>query len=143
VQLSALWNAANDPSAITIALPAFYHDGGRPAQLRLDRDAPGGREPLDADNFRIGFVLDTASLGTLAINVETVGRTVRVDVKTERSLAAERITNTLPDLRARFEQLRYRVAAMSAGVAPPRGAVAPTAAPVDDARSAAGVDLQA
>jgi hypothetical protein len=147
VQFSALSNAASDPTAITIALPAFFYDGGRPAEMRIDRDAPNGREPLDADNFRIGFVLDTASLGTIAIDVETVGRTVRVDVRTERTLAATRITDTLPDLRARFEQLRYRVAAMTAGTIPPRAGVAqapPSAPPSPRAPDkTSGLDLQA
>jgi len=148
VQFSALANAATDPNAISIALPAFFHDGGRPAQMRIDRDAPGGRQRLDADNFRIGFVLDTASLGTLAINVETVGRTVRVDVRTERASATDRITGTLPDLRSRFEHLRYRVAAMTAGMVAPRPIPIfepppPEPDPADDAPSAASVDLQA
>jgi len=149
VQFAALANAATDPNAISIALPAFFHEGGRPAQMRIDRDAPGGRQRLDADNFRIGFVLDTASLGTLAINVETVGRTVRVDVRTERASATDRITGTLPDLRSRFEHLRYRVAAMTAGMVAPRPipvfeSPAPAEPdPADDAPSAASVDLQA
>jgi hypothetical protein len=148
VQFSALANAATDPNAISFALPAFFHEGGRPAQMRIDRDARGGRQRLDADNFRIGFVLDTASLGTLAINVETVGRTVRVDVRTERASATDRITGTLPDLRSRFEHLRYRVAAMTAGMVAPRPIPvfepqAPEPEPADDAPSAASVDLQA
>jgi len=147
-QFAALSNAATDPNAISIALPAFFHDGGRPAQMRIDRDAPGGRQRLDADNFRIGFVLDTATLGTLAINVETVGRTVRVDVRTERASATDRITGTLADLRSRFEHLRYRVAAMTAGMVAPRpipvfepAPVEPE--PVDKTPNAASVDLQA
>lgn len=147
-QFAALSNAATDPNAISIALPAFFHDGGRPAQMRVERDAPGGRQRLDADNFRIGFVLDTATLGTLAINVETVGRTVRVDVRTERASATDRITGTLADLRSRFEHLRYRVAAMTAGMVAPRpipsfepAPVEPE--PVDDTPNAASVDLQA
>lgn len=148
VQFSALSNAATDPNAISIPLPAFFHEGGRPAQMRIDRDAPGGRQRLDADNFRIGFVLDTATLGTLAINVETVGRTVRVDVRTERATATDRITGTLSDLRSRFEQLRYRVAAMTAGMVAPRPipVFEPPSAepdPMDEAPSAASVDLQA
>ncbi len=149
VQFAALSNIATDPSAISIALPAFFHEGGRPAQLHVDRDAPGGRHRLDADNFRIGFVLDTASLGTIAIDVETVGRIVRVDVRTERAHAADRIKGTLPDLRARFEQLRYRVAAMTAGILQPRALpaetqpVPPPEPPVPEPTRTRGLDLQA
>ncbi len=150
VQFAALSNMATDPSAISIALPAFFHEGGRPAQLHIDRDAPGGRQQLDADNFRIGFVLDTGSLGTIAIDVETVGRIVRVDVRTERAHAADRIKGTLPDLRARFEQLRYRVAAMTAGILQPRPLPAetqpappPPEPPLPEPTRTRGLDLQA
>jgi len=143
VQLGALASQANDPSVMAIALPAFYHEGGRPVRLTIARDAPGGGAALDPDNFRIGFVLDTKTLGTLAIDVETVGRSVKVDVKTEGARAARQIAQTLPELRARFEHLRYRVAAIAAGVAPAPQEAAPVDAPAGDVAAAAGLDLRA
>lgn len=118
VQLNVL-NAQNaDPNAIVIPLPVFYHDGGRPAQLRISRDAPNGRDKLDADNFHIAFVLDTKSLGTVAVDVQTASRSVSINVKTEGPTAAERFKETFGDLRGRLEQLRYRVASIAASVAP-------------------------
>ena len=118
VQLNVLNAQANDPSAITIPLPAFFFEGGRPAQLRINKDAPNGKGGMDADNFHIAFVLDTATLGTVAIDVQTVGRAVNVEVKTERGAAADRFKATLGDLRSRLEGLRYTVSAISADVAP-------------------------
>jgi hypothetical protein len=127
VQLNVLAAQQNDPSAITIPLPVFYHDGGRPVQLRVAREAPkGGR--IDADNFHISFVLDTRSLGTVAVDLQTVGRAVSVNVKTEASPAANRFQKTLDDLRGRLGDLHYRVAAMSAAVAPHRAGAAPPVA---------------
>jgi hypothetical protein len=69
-------------------------------------------------------------------------------VRTERATATDRITGTLSDLRSRFEQLRYRVAAMTAGMVAPRPipVFEPPSAepdPMDEAPSAASVDLQA
>jgi len=118
VQLNVL-NAQNtDPSTIAIALPVFFHESGRPTQLRISRDAPDGRGKLDGDNFHIAFVLDTNSLGTVAVDVQTASRSVSVNVKTEGSSAAGRFKETLDDLRTRLESLNYRVANISAAVAP-------------------------
>ncbi len=118
VQVNVLNAQANDPSAVTIPLPAYFFEGGKPAQLRISRDAPGGKQRLDADNFHIAFVLDTKRLGTVAIDVQTVGRAVSVDVKTQTTHFADRFRATLGDLRGRLETLRYRVAAIGAGAAP-------------------------
>lgn len=117
VQLGALSAQNSDPSAIVLSLPAYYYEGGAPVQLRISRDAPESKKKLDADNFHIAFVLDTESLGTVAVDVQTVGRAVSVDVKTQASLAAERFRGSFSDLRARFERLRYRIANINAGVA--------------------------
>jgi Flagellar hook-length control protein FliK len=119
LQLNVLNAQANDPRAITIPLPAYFYEGGEPAALRISRDAPNGKNKLDADNFHIAFILDTKSLGTVAIDVQTVGRAVSVDVKTQATPAADRFRSTLGDLRSRLEQMRYHVAAIGAGVAPP------------------------
>ncbi len=133
LQLNVLNAQASDTHAITIPLPAYFYDGGQPASLRISRDAPNSKTKLDADNFHIAFVLDTKSLGTVAIDVQTVGRAVSIDVKTQATPAADRFRSTLGDLRSRLEQMRYRVAAIGADIAPPRGertpiTQAPTAA---------------
>jgi hypothetical protein len=111
---------AADAGTIAIPLPVFYHDGGRPVQMRISRDAPQGNGKLDADNFHIAFILDTRTLGTVAVDVQTVSRSVSVSVKTERSGAASRFAQSLTDLRGRLEQLHYRVASIAAAVAPLR-----------------------
>ncbi|HEY1978428.1 MAG TPA: flagellar hook-length control protein FliK [Candidatus Baltobacteraceae bacterium] len=144
VQLGAV-NAQNtDPSTIVIPLPAFYYDGGRPAQLRISRDAPQGGNKLDADNFHIAFVLDTKSLGTVAVDVQTASRSVSVNVKTQAQTAANRFRDSFGDLRGRLEQLQYRVANIAANVAPPRdgGASKASEASVVEERKS-NVDLQA
>jgi hypothetical protein len=115
-QLNVLLTNANDASAMSIAIPVFFREGGRAAQIRIARDAPGRKSKLDADNFHIGFVLDTQSLGTVAIDLETVGRSVKLDVKTEQTHAANRFSDALGELRTRLEGLRYRVASARAGV---------------------------
>jgi hypothetical protein len=119
LQLNVLNAQASDPHAITVPLPAYFYEGGEPAMLRISRDVPNGKNKMDADNFHIAFVLDTKTLGTVAIDVQTVGRAVSVDVKTQATPAADRFRSTLGDLRSRLEQLRYRVATIAAGVAPP------------------------
>lgn len=132
VQMSVLDQLANDPRAFVIPLPIVFKEGGRPVELRIERDAPGRRGPLDGDDFRIAFVLETASLGMVVIDVETVGRSVRVDVKTERESAAAHVRATFGDLRERLERLRYRVAAMRAAVLPPRATSAQAPPPQSD-----------
>lgn len=136
VQLNALQAQNADPRAITIALPAYFHPEGTPTRLRIWKDAGDRKQTLDADNFHIAFVLDTASLGTVAIDVQTAGRSVNVDVKTQDSRAAERFRSSLGDLRGRLEQLHYRVASMAAGLATraPSPEPPPAVAPATDAR---------
>jgi hypothetical protein len=139
LQLNALAAQNAAPQSISIALPVFYRDGGSPVQLRIDRDAPGGGA-LDPDNFHIAFVLDTASLGTVAIDLQTVGRTVSINVKTEGAPATDRFRSTLDDLRGRLTSLRYTVASIAADVAAHRRyapAPAPEAAPEPQQRSSA------
>ncbi|HTA39325.1 MAG TPA: hypothetical protein VK760_09625 [Candidatus Acidoferrales bacterium] len=119
MQINVL-NAQNvNPNTIAIPLPVFFRDQGAPVQMHVSKDAPNGGK-LDADNFSIAFVLDTKSLGTVAIDVQTAGRTVSISVKTEGVPAASRFRSTLDDLRGRLQQLRYNVANMTAAVAPHR-----------------------
>lgn len=112
-QLNVLTSATQDPGTISIALPAFFRDGGKPAYVRISRDGEKRSEKLDADNFHVAFVLDTANLGTVAIDLQSSGRSVKIDVKTQREAAATTFTQTLDSLRSRLEHLRYRVAAVS------------------------------
>ncbi len=110
-------NVNADPRTLIVPLPVFFRDGGSPTQLRIGRDAPGTKKAMDADNFTLGFLLDTKTLGTVAIEVETSGRAVSVKVKTERDGAAKRFREAFGVLRDRFESLRYRIAGMNAAVA--------------------------
>lgn len=118
MQLNVLSSQQNDPNVMTIPLPATFYEGGRPTQLRISRDKRDASGALDADNFHIAFVLDTQSLGTVAIDLRTVGRAVSVNVKTERLSAVDRFRSSFAQLRERFEQLHYRIAAIDAAVAP-------------------------
>lgn len=110
-------NAAADPRTLVLPLPVFFREGGAATQLRIGRDAPGSKKAMNADNFTLGFLLDTKTLGTVAIEIETSGRAVSVKVKTERDGAASRFRDAFGVLRDRFEALRYRVATMQAAVA--------------------------
>jgi hypothetical protein len=145
-QLNVANGQTNDPNSLVIPLPVFYYEGGRPAQLRISRDAPEGGKKLDSDNFHIAFILDTKSLGTVAVDVQTASRSVSVNVKTEVQTATNRFRDTFADLRGRLEQLHYRVANIAANVAPHLAAdVAPSNA--NRTRSSDGrksnLDLQA
>lgn len=143
VQLNALTPENNTPNAIAIPLPAYFYPGGQPAQLRISRDAPNGKKALDADNFHIAFVLDTKSLGTVAIDVQTAGRSVSVDVKTESARSADRFRTSLGDLRGRLEALHYRIATMAAGLAPRPKTNAPPVSTTPAPQRSSNVDMQA
>jgi hypothetical protein len=143
VQLNVLSAQQNDPNAITIPLPTVFYEGGRPTQLRISRDKQGGAGAMDADNFHIAFILDTQSLGTIAIDLQTVGRAVSVNVKTERQSVAERFRSTFADLRGRLEQLRYHIAAIDAGVAPKHPNDVQTPAPATASKPSSNVDMRA
>lgn len=143
MQLNVLSSQQNDPNAMTIPLPATFYEGGRPTQLRISRDKRDASGALDADNFHIAFVLDTQSLGTVAIDLRTVGRAVSVNVKTERLSAADRFRSTFGQLRERFEQLRYRIAAIDAAVAPRAAAPPAPAATVHVPERSSNLDMRA
>lgn len=116
VQLNVLSAQNIDANTIAIPLPAYFHEGGRPTELRITRDPGKSGKGVDADNFSVSFVLDTKTLGTVAIDLQTVGRAVSVNVKTERASAAEVFRDSLAHLRGRLEALRYRIASMGAEV---------------------------
>ena len=143
LQLNVLNAQTTDPRAISIPLPAYFYPGGEPSMLRISRDAPNRKNAMDADNFHIAFVLDTKSLGTVAIDVQTVGRSVSIDVKTQAMPAADRFRSTLGDLRSRLEQMHYQVAAIGAGVAPPAGAAPAKSEPPEPAERKSFWDMRA
>jgi hypothetical protein len=140
-QLNVLSTNAQDPGTVALTLPVFYHEGGKPAQIRISKDAQSRTSKLDADNFHVAFVLDTAHLGTVAIDLQTTGRTVQIDVKTEGERAASRFAQTIDSLRRRLEDLRYRVgSAKAAALTMP--AAKPSANVATPAKER-GVDLRA
>src|SRR5579885_396772 len=142
-QIDTLANSSPDAGSYAFAVPVFFHEGGKPAHLHVSREGANGTRPLDAENFHVAFVLDTAHLGTVAIDLRAIGRAVTIDVKTEKQGAASQFSRTLTSLRSRLEDLRYRVSSAVAGVAlrnPPPAQDAPANVAVRP--SAAGVDLQ-
>jgi hypothetical protein len=125
MQLATANAAAANPQSIAFSIPLWNDGAYQQAHLTVDRDAPEQRGvPLDGDNFHIAFILDTKNLGTVAVDLRTVGRAVTVAVKTEAIPAAERFADALTRLSDRLTHLRYRVAASDAQVARP--ATAPT-----------------
>jgi len=145
LQLNAASTLSAHPEGLTFTLPVALPGGFAQAHVRVDRDAPNGRKiPLDGDNFHIAFVLETRHLGTVAIDVVTVGRTVTLSVKTEAVVAQRVFASALSRLSARLESLRYRVAKADAAVAPPAAAEAsstrPVAGPAPDAVRLVDVD---
>ncbi len=117
VQMNAAQTLAAHPDGIAFTLPLATQYGPASAHINVKRDAPQGRGvPVDAENFRIAFVLDTVHYGTVAIDLVTVGRDVTVDVRTEAAPAMRAFRDALGGLTARLESLRYRVAAAGASV---------------------------
>lgn len=141
MQFNTLIANQQDPTTLALSIPLTFYNGGEASNIRVSRDAPNKKsQRLDADNFHIAFVLDTQALGTVAIDLETVGRAVKVAVKTDRASAVEKFSSSLGDLRARLEHLRYTVTSTGAERI---GSTSPgaTQAPVPAQR--ANVDLQA
>ncbi|MBC5816438.1 MAG: hypothetical protein GIW97_07845 [Candidatus Eremiobacteraeota bacterium] len=140
MQFNTLIANQQDPSALAMSVPLVFYDGGQASNIRVSRDAPNKKsQRLDADNFHIAFVLDTHALGTVAIDLETVGRAVKVAVKTDRASAVDRFNSSLGDLRARLEHLRYNMTSTGADMVSAQVAQAEPAAPV----KTSNVDLQA
>ncbi len=137
VQVHAAQSLAAHPEGIAFTIPLATQHGPASAQITVQRDAPHARGvPLDGENFRVTFVLDTAHYGTVAIDLVTVGRDVTVDVRTDSAPAMRAFRDALGTLTARLESLRYRVASAGASVgvtstvagdAPPAPAADPTA----------------
>jgi len=108
LQLHAAAVLSANPGGLIFSLPIALPDGIAQAHVRVDRDTPDGKPaPLDGDNFHIAFVLETRHLGTVGIDMMTVGRAVTLSV------------TALGELTERLEKLRYTVAKADAVVAPP------------------------
>ncbi len=130
VQINAAQAMNATPQTMQFTLPMWLGTGYAQAQIAVDRDAPepGGNRSLDGDNFHIAFVLDTKNLGTVTVDLQTVGRAFTLAVKTENEGTAKRFADSLDRLTGRLETLRYRVNSAEATVAP-RGTAAATPAP--------------
>jgi hypothetical protein len=136
IQLNAAQAMNATPQTMSFTIPMWLGNGYGQANVAIDRDAPGqsGAKALDGDNFHIAFVLTTKNLGTVSVDLQTVGRAFSLAVRTENESAAKRFGENLDRLTGRLETLRYQVKSAEAGVAP-RGVAAKAAAPVvaDDA----------
>lgn len=131
-QLATL--AAQQPGAWTFTIPIVIERQLYPAKVRIDRDKGDGKESLTGDDFHIAFILETPRLGTVAIDMRAVGRSVSVSVKTEREGAVTSFKAALRQLGERLESMRYNVKSLDASLAPHRpaaGAEAPAAAPAE------------
>jgi hypothetical protein len=126
-QLASLTDKASDPGTVAFSIPLHSDGQTHTVRLRVRRDPPQGARKLDGDNFHIAFVLDTEHLGTIAIDIESVGRTLRMLARAERQAAASRIEQSLPALCEQFRKMRYEVAAASAAVLPHTDQAAATA----------------
>ncbi|HEX3464816.1 MAG TPA: hypothetical protein VHS78_12285 [Candidatus Elarobacter sp.] len=134
VQVTAAQTLAANPNGLAFTIPLAAPHGTSNAHISVKRDAPhAGGARLDAENFRIAFVLETAHYGTVAIDLVTVGREVTVDVRTEAAPAMRAFRDALGSLTARLESLRYRVASAGAslGTTSTVAVEAPPSRPVD------------
>ena len=126
VQMAAAAAATANPQTMSFSLPMWLGSGYAQAQIAVDRDAPeGANVPLDGDNFHIAFVLDTKNLGTVAIDLRTVGRAFSLAVKTENLRTAQRFGDELSRLTDRLSSLRYQPKSVEALVATPGAASEP------------------
>jgi hypothetical protein len=130
VQINAAQAMNASPQTMAFTLPMWLGNGYAQAHIAIDRDAPEpGNRNLDGDNFHIAFILDTANLGTVSVDLQTVGRSFSLAVKTENEGTAKLFASALTKLTSRLETLRYRVNSAEASVAP-RGIAGPAPVPV-------------
>ncbi|MDQ6930868.1 MAG: hypothetical protein M3126_09415 [Candidatus Eremiobacteraeota bacterium] len=144
MQFNSLAGAQQDPNSIALSIPMIFFDGGQSANVRIFRDAPKSKgRRMDADNFHIAFVLETQALGTVGIDLETVGRAVKVAVKTDRASAVDPFNTSLSELRARLEHLRYNVTSTQAEMLSAPVVAAPAKPVSVAAQKTTNVDLRA
>lgn len=115
-QLSALSAQQSQPGTWSFTVPIMLGQQMYPARINVSRDKPeGSRNNISGDDFHIAFILDTKRLGTIAIDLHAVQRSVSVSVRTERPSAATTFKSALAKLGKRLEDMRYNVKALEAG----------------------------
>jgi hypothetical protein len=148
VQMNAAQAMNASPQTMSFTVPMWLGSSYAQARIAIDRDAPqqDGSRALDGSNFHIAFVLDTKHLGTVTVDLQTVGRAFSLAVKAESELSAKRFGESLDRLTNRLETLRYRVNSAEATVAARGSATTAAAAPVepeDDGGIASDVNVRA
>jgi hypothetical protein len=121
-QLSTAAAQQSQPGTWTFTIPITIDRQVYPAKISVSRDGPKGRESLSSDDFHIVFILETQRLGTVAVDVHAVARSVSVAVRTERASAEPTFKEALAKLGARLEEMRYNVKSLDASVARSKGA---------------------
>ena len=121
VQLDVANTLAQIPQQVTFTIPLPLVHPDAQARVTIDRKRhDDSTRAIDGDNFHIAFILTTKHLGTVTIDLRTVGRAVNVGVHTEAELAAQTFGGALARLKNRLESLRYNVTSIEWGVAPRR-----------------------
>lgn len=121
VQLDVANTLAQIPQQVTFTIPLPLVHPDAQARVTIDRKRhDDSTRAIDGDNFHIAFILTTKHLGTVTIDLRTVGRAVNVGVHTEAELAAQTFGGALARLKNRLESLRYNVTSIESGVAPRR-----------------------
>ena len=121
VQLDVANTLAQIPQQVTFTIPLPLVHPDAQARVTIDRKRhDDSTRAIDGDNFHIAFILTTKHLGTVTIDLRTVGRAVNVGVHTEAELAAQTFGGALARLKNRLESLRYNVSSIESGVAPRR-----------------------
>ena len=119
VQLDVASALAQSPQQVTFTIPLPLVHPDALAHVTIDRNRPDdAAHAIDGDNFHIAFILTTKHLGTVTIDLRTVGRAVNVGVHTEAELAAHTFGGALGRLKDRLETLRYNVTSIESSVAP-------------------------
>ena len=114
-QLSAINAQQAQPGTWSFTVPIMLGQQMYPARIAVSRDKPDSRQAINGDDFHIAFILDTKRLGTIAIDMHAVQRSVSVSVRTERPSAATTFKSALAQLGKRLEEMRYNVKALEAG----------------------------
>lgn len=118
VQLDVANALAQSPQQVTFTIPLPLVHPDALAHVTIDRNRPDdAAHAIDGDNFHIAFILTTKHLGTVTIDLRTVGRAVNVGVRTEAELAAKTFGGSLARLKDRLESLRYNVTSIESSVA--------------------------
>jgi hypothetical protein len=142
VQMNAAQALNASPQTMSFTLPMWLGSSYAQARIAIDRDAPEqeGNRGLDGSNFHIAFILDTKHLGTVTVDLQTVGRAFSLAVKAESELSAKRFGDALDRLTGRLESLRYRVNSAEASVAARGSATTATTAAAVPAAAEFGDD---